>query len=1437
MKNLLISLLLLAFLTNTQAQAPVASFEADKVFGCTPVVVSFTNNSSPASNATYWWDFGNGVNSTEFEPQNIYTESGYYTVSLIVFANNTSDTLIIEEYIEAFDAFTPVFTIEEDTIGCSPYSVSFNDLTISDTPITFWHWDFGDGTISNQENPVHTYNYQSNFTVSLFVIDQNGCQNLLVKDDYISVFKPVANFAANDTTACNGSLDVNFTNLSEGEFSYLWSFGDGDQATIENPQHTYELGIFSPQLIITDAHNCKDTLQKNDYIQVVDLIAEFLTNKDTLCIDEIVEFTNTSELTSSYYWDFGDGNNSTEISPTHSYTEAGDYNVTLFIENENSCSSSFSKLINIEGVTANFAVETDFACELPAQIEYSNLSSNAQTYLWTFKDTLSSVLENPTITYYSEGYFDVTLTAISKHGCTDIMTIDNCIEMRKPHSYFTPNDWASPNDLKGCLPLVIDFENKSYYSTDKDYIAGYEWTFGDGTTSNATNPTYTYPQVGVFPINLKVTTGLGCISEYGATAKIGTPQVANFSTNLTDTVCSSQLVEFYDLSYDQNLINEYYWKFGDNKTSRLQNPKHVYVDTGYVNVELLAYYNGCPAKITKDSLLYIKGAVVIAEHENNCENPFSVSFNSNAINADEYLWDFGDGQTSTLQNPTHIYAERGNYLVSVIANNDEVECAYYSETEVTVAKAEANFEVSTNRACPSQEIIFRSSSSIDEQMFNYQNITGKYLWTFDDGNTQIIKPDSIVYSYPEKGVYNVKLKIIDTHGCKDSITKQIKIFKPDVSFEANNFYGCMPLNVNFQNNTISDTTIASYLWEFGDGTSSNEQNANHTYTSFNIYDVSLTVIDVIGCQSSLLSEDYIKAMQPNPEFSSPKRNLCVNDTALFECLDTNNIISYDWNFGNGQTANNFIAQSIFSNSGQFDVSLSVIDNHGCDSTLVLSNFISVQDYPSPNFEADQTYSNCYPFIVNFTNITNNPNVTEWYWNFGDEQGTSNLENPTHTFVKPNNFNVSLNATTNYGCSNTFSIENYISVEGPYAEIVTKDTICQNTQTMLIASNKSNVYSLQWFAGDGYSETNDTLAHIYQERGLKYPVLLLTSDDNNTCDKYITTSIFIHGLDSELDIENSNTSGCVPFLSDFECVSDSAVFWKWNFGNGDIQYGQTTQYEFTHSGFYKTELVAKSSFGCTDTTEILSEIYALPKININNDTSICVDSEINLRAQDGEEYYWYPNDFLDNNLISNPIAMPDSDITYTVEVINEHNCWNKDSVKINVIQKPTINLGDTSIIIGEQIVWDIDSTQIENISWYPSDGLSCDNCFSPTIKPLGQTNYTITYTDKNGCFILTKDIFIDVEKKYSIDVPTAFSPNGDGINDVIYAKGWGVENLVSFCIFNRYGEMVFETNDYNTGWDGTYKGKLQNVETYTYIVVAQGYNGQTQTKRGTIKLIK
>lgn len=1418
-----------------------ADFYATLTSGCSPLAVAFYNNSTPEAGLSYAWDFGNGTVSTVFEPSVTFLEAGEFDISLIISNGNQKDTLILENYIRVFENPQPDFTIANPQIGCVPYSVDFEDNTLlGNSEIIFWSWDFGDGQISNSQNPNHIFDYQNVFDISLHVIDYNGCKNTITKNQLIQTSKPLANFYASDTIECDGDLTTQFNNTSTGfpEIQYFWDFGDISFSTQVNPIHNYsDEGKFDVKLKITDTYNCTDSIIKNDYIYIDNISVEFTVSKDTACIDETIYFTNQTNLANSFLWDFGDGTFSQIENPNHKYSSSGNYIVKLFASYTEGCFDTSFYQINIEQVVANFSVSANFGCKIPFEVNFTDNSTNAVKWNWDFGNDSTSILQNPSTVYSYQGSFYNSLEIESLHGCKDYLFLDSNILVSKPIAYFTPNMFTGTNELKGCVPLLVNFKDNSLYVNDYDSIVSWYWTFGNGKFSNIRNPQTKYVELGNFNVNLIITTALGCTAQYHVTAVTGEKQNASFSSNITGTICASQNVQFFDNSEDSIKVNEWLWDFGDGTYSVKENPIHQFVDTGYFDVKLTVYNKGCPEDTIIENLVYVKGPVGQFNFKTECEEPLSSFFMPQIIDSEKFYWNFGDGSNidSLNLNPVHNYYDRGNYEVSLLLKNNINNCSFNATKIINLIDLKAVIKTDTSFGCKGLNVIFKGDSSIDYTKFNSSGVN--FLWDFDDNSQPTYSHDFIDKSFSEKGVYNVKLKVRDNNGCYDSTIKQIKIYNPEPEFFASNFVGCMPMNVNFNNISISDTLTNLWKWDFGDNQISFNENISHTYNNFGNFSVKLVVENVIGCKDSIIKTDYIQALKPIPNILANDKTVCVSDTLFFSNISDDSVISYLWNFGDSYTSDLEEPTHFYSDSGYYNISLQLIDEQGCDSTTIFENFIHVQSPSVPDFIADSTFSNCYPLVVNFFDLTADNNVTQRLWNFGDNNSSAQILNPRHTYSYPNEFDVSLKNTTSYGCVSETIKENFIKVDGPSAELIIPDTICKNQETFLIAENLQNIYSLVWILGDGNVAYNDTVKHKYNLTGNISPVLIAISDSMGVCNKYLIDSIHIRQVIADFQTSDNIYSGCEPLNLQFQNNSLNYNNLQWFFGDENIVSEINPQHEFENDGIYQVKLIINSNTGCSDTLKKLIEVFPLPDISISKDTIICRGDFVNLFAHGGENYYWLPDNYLDNSLISNPVSTPDSSITYIVNVTNENLCKNFSEVKIKVQQEPEIVINDTTIVIGESINLNLSSSDIATYSWFPDYDILCSDCPVNILKPMESTIFEITVTDTMGCFTKTFEYLVDVMLKYSVDVPTAFSPNNDGVNDIIYVDGWGVKELLEFNIYNRFGELVFSSNDINVGWDGTYKNKLQNIESYTYSVKVLTYDDQILMKTGGIKLLK
>jgi gliding motility-associated-like protein len=212
--------------------------------------------------------------------------------------------------------------------------------------------------------------------------------------------------------------------------------------------------------------------------------------------------------------------------------------------------------------------------------------------------------------------------------------------------------------------------------------------------------------------------------------------------------------------------------------------------------------------------------------------------------------------------------------------------------------------------------------------------------------------------------------------------------------------------------------------------------------------------------------------------------------------------------------------------------------------------------------------------------------------------------------------------------------------------------------------------------------------------------------------------------------------------------------------------------------------------------------------------------------------------LNNPNIASPIATLSTSTVFTITVVDVDGCTSILTQSVYIQEPPKAISWDTTIIIGEQITIPGYAGTGFTYSWSPTSYLSCTYCPTPIFTGTVNMTYTALVMDTMGCFMRSNTFTIEILPKSSVDVPTAFTPNGDGINDVIYVDGWGIKKLNFFRIYNRWGQLLFESTDINIGWDGTYQGVPQNMETYVWQVSVETYiDKEPLFKTSTFKLIR
>src|SRR4030095_10903719 len=289
---------------------PLASFTINQpASGCVPYDVQFINNSTNAT--SYYWSFGDGTNDSQANPLHTFTAAGTYTVSLNANNRGCRNTLSFSNYITVNEA-TANFSFTPDS-ACIPIPVTFTDL--SNNPVS-WSWDFGDGTFSVLQNPVHNYTTNPTGPITLIMTDNNGCVDTLTQPNVVGVF-PDITLSSNDVCRFEA---VNFSTTLNAA-SYLWNFGDGTTSTLQNPSHQYsQTGSYNISISCLMNSGCTAVANYPTPITVSAPIAAFSSPTVAVCAPSLVSFVNQSTGSSSWFWDFGDGSNSTAENPSHIYS-------------------------------------------------------------------------------------------------------------------------------------------------------------------------------------------------------------------------------------------------------------------------------------------------------------------------------------------------------------------------------------------------------------------------------------------------------------------------------------------------------------------------------------------------------------------------------------------------------------------------------------------------------------------------------------------------------------------------------------------------------------------------------------------------------------------------------------------------------------------------------------------------------------------------------------------------------------------------------------------------------------------------------------------------------------------------------------------------------------------------------------------------------------
>ena len=953
---------------------PTAGFIFNQIGDCAAVQVDYSDESL-GSNLEYSWSFPGGSpnSSTEANPTVFYFDQGVFDATLTVSNSSGSSTDEQLGIITVNDAPDPSFFFDVDGA-----TVTFDNITLNADSYT---WDFGDGNTSTEVSPVHTYEGDDTYLVIFTASNSCGSTELT---QLVTVATPPIPAFSNSTPVGCAPFTVNYFNESSSNVNDLqWEFEGGTPSVSAdpNPIVTYDVpGVFDVILTVSNDQGV-ETLVEEDLVTVyADTEADFTY----LLTGTTVEFNNQSINADSYSWDFGDGGTSILEDPEYTYTESGMYTIELTATGD--CGTSVhTETINIVlSPMAAFStvLGTTSGCS-PFTVEFLNSSTNnADSYLWTFEggEPATSTEESPTVVFSNPGTFDVQLIATSSLGADTLLIEDYIVVQVGPT--------AAPTYTSD--GLVVDF------LANATNVSFFNWDFGDGTIATGIDPSHTYDEQGTYSVTLVVGNDCGQVTT---TFDVDAYQEAEANFTAAPTIlCEGGVVQF---NSDNSLnATSYFWNFegGTPSTSSEANPSVTYSTSGVFDVSLLVSNAGNGDEVLMTDLITVDAA--LAATFSSVTNGLTVEFTNETQGATSLLWDFGDGTTSTEENPVHEYQAEDVYNVTLTVTNS---CGANSSSEDVnlFSPATAGFEVSSSEGCAPFEVVFTDMSSSN---------TTAWEWTFSGGTPATSTMQNPTVIFQEAGSHEVTLTASNPAGA-ESVSVVIEVSDvADAAFE----FTKNQLEISFTN---TSTNGDSFEWDFGDGNSSTEENPVHSYEVEGEYNVILEVTN--DCGTSTTTQAVQANSLPSAGFavSGQVTDGCTPFEVTFMDESSSNVESRLWDFPGGTPASSTEVNPtvVYTEPGVYDVKLTVTAEAGTDE-IFQEAYISVGDVPSPDFEGEVTGR-----MGSFTYTGGDYSTI--LWDFGNGT-TSTEENPTVQYEEDGTYLVTLTVTNECGSeeiSETFAV--------------------------------------------------------------------------------------------------------------------------------------------------------------------------------------------------------------------------------------------------------------------------------------------------------------------------------------------------------------------------------------------------------------------------------
>ncbi|MBN2354876.1 PKD domain-containing protein [candidate division KSB1 bacterium] len=1003
-------------------------------------------------------------------------------------------------------------------------------------------------------------------------------------------------------------FDAKATTDRDGDLlEFYWEFGDGETATGSRIVHRYnEQKTYEALLIVSDNSGEVGNSSFERFKVKVNQPPVAQAGKDVVTAPrKPITFdgsasTDPDGLITLFYWEFGDGRTGSGPEVRHSYLNPGTYRAVLRVEDDSDspCNFTADEITVWVNAAPTAVAGEDMRGSVGQMIRFNGEKSSDSdgeivAYDWAYGDDAKGSGKFSQHRYASPGKYLVRLTV------TDNADVDNSRQSDELEVFINaPPVAIAGKDTKGAIDEPLTFDGSASYDSDGSIIL-YSWDFGDGSRKEGVQVTHAYKSSGNYIVSLTVQDDSGTDSDKSsADLKVFVNQspVANAGPDQLLTVSEVTFSAAASTDTDGD-ITKYEWDFGDGTTGTGPTPIHFYNKPGRYQVELTVTDNsGTKNNRASDVMTVVINEKPIADAGPDQRAAIDQIFTfdgGGSQDADgeiaEYIWEFGDGRSASGKIVSHRYEHSGTYAVGLTVkdNTGQVQAADFDEAIVIVNAQPVALCGPDVLTVPAESVLFDGSGSFDPDQ---DALT--YRWEFSDGEHPATT-EQTRRSFTAPGIYTAILTVSDNSNTTNSTARDtvfIKVNNAPIAHAGKDIHSCdKPIIFDGSASVDPDGDPLTFTWDFGDG-SKHSQGVHvlHHYQQGGTYPVILTVDDGLGLKNSRHSASItVTINEPPYADAGENETFCSGEIIILNAGNSkdpeNSLLKYQWDFGDGTTAEGLNPTKIYKKDGIYQVRLTVQDDSGLPcNTSVVTKTIQIIESPVAIAGPDQEVCTNTPvFFDGSASRDYDGVVNSYFWDFGDGT-TGGGATPNHSYKKAGIYRVVLTITGDLrgDCDNSNTDELLVTVhDAPLAQF-SGESVAAVNQTVTLdgsasVSEDAEIVDYLWDFGDGATDSGKIVTHSYQQYGIYLIKLTIRTSAATICNSSTTSKLITinqqpvaeAGADQMVGIDQ------LVFLdgSASKDVDGAVVSYLWDFGSSVTKSGMLLRHRFAQAGRHAVAL--------------------------------------------------------------------------------------------------------------------------------------------------------------------------------------------------------------------------------------------------------------------------